>query len=178
VGADWTRRSGSWEIVDHPLDAVSHHAIAEVQNEAELQIDEPQVAQDLLHVHRSEAFHRLDLDDDASFDEKIDPKALLELDASICESDRSLALDVQPLAFEGGGERHLVDGLEQSRPRSRWIAIDSFTIAPLIWLSAVIAIPGQFSVHAVSLGVLCANPRANCRYSVGPVVWAIAVLPA
>jgi hypothetical protein len=76
------------EVVHDALDALLHRASAEVEQRTDAEVHQAQIRQQLLGVHGRVLLLRFHLDDQASFDEKVGAKGLLEVHAIVGEADR------------------------------------------------------------------------------------------
>jgi hypothetical protein len=88
---------------------------SEVDEEPQREVQEAQIRQQLFAVGWSHHADRLQLDDQATIHEQIDPKALLEAHSVEFERNGLLTLDLQSTPFEHARKNDLIDGLEQSR---------------------------------------------------------------
>src|SRR5687768_15980075 len=77
----------------------------------------PQIREELLGVDGSESLDGAHFDDDPVLHHKIGTKFMLELNAIVCEADRTLPLETKPAPLECRRENDRVDDLE--RPRSQ-----------------------------------------------------------
>src|SRR3954463_10930133 len=65
------RRRGGRQVVDDARDALLHRAGTEVEQEADSEIREPEVGEELLGMDRCRPLRGLQLDDDAAFHQQV-----------------------------------------------------------------------------------------------------------
>jgi hypothetical protein len=101
-------------IENNPSDALSKGRCPEIDEQAELKIEEPQVSQGLLAVNGKQGVHRLEFDQEATFHKEVSSKRHIECLVSQNHRDGHLPLHGVALLFETVRKDSLVDGLKKS----------------------------------------------------------------
>lgn len=103
-------------IVDDALQAIPEHGLPEVHQQPERQLHEPQIGENLLSVNRKKPVDRLQLDDQAMFDEQVDLESVVYDNASIIQSDGDLAFDRKASLPESFGHQRFIRTFQQAWP--------------------------------------------------------------
>jgi hypothetical protein len=111
---------------------------AEVDEKANLELQQPDVRQNLLVVDGRKVFDGLQFDDHALIDQQVNAEGVLENDAVVYEPYRLLPLYLKSPSFERPCQNGLVDRLQQPRPSSVWILIAESMIAAVMSSSSCI----------------------------------------
>ena len=93
-------------IVDHAADAFFEGFAAEIDQQAERQVQQAQISQNLFAVQRQFPFYQ-----------KVGPKAFGQIDAIIADRNWRLSLNIEATAHELIEQDRLIDRFEQSRPQ-------------------------------------------------------------
>jgi hypothetical protein len=103
-------------VVDHPLDPVLEEDDMKVDEQPNLQIQQPKVRKELRHIHRVKRFFTFDFDRHPAIDKKVSSIAALELYALIYKGNRFLLLDIKPRLPQFIGEAGFIRRFKKSRP--------------------------------------------------------------
>lgn len=106
-----TRRRGGWKLVDDAMQAFLERGSAKVDQQANGQVHQPQVRQDLFAVDRCQPLDRLQFYNDPSFDQEIDAKTFVKNETVPFEPDHLLPLDGECPPFERLSQQGFVNGL-------------------------------------------------------------------
>jgi len=87
------RRRGGGKIVNNSVKPLFKRRRAKVDKEADGQIHEPKVRQELFAVDRCKLFHGLEFHDDASFNQQIGSEAFFEHHSIVFKADDLLPFD-------------------------------------------------------------------------------------
>jgi hypothetical protein len=93
----------------------AHHI--EIQQQANSISSDPQVGQKLRPMHRKDAFHRLDLNNQLLIDDNIRPEAHLQRSATVTDGHCDLPLNREGRLQQFKAKTFLIDRFQQSRPR-------------------------------------------------------------
>jgi hypothetical protein len=104
-------------IIDHPPDAVAKDHDVEVDQQADTNIQQTKVREQLRVVNGMKCLFAFGLDYDTPFDDQVGSKAAFEFDAFIDEWNGLLALYVQSQFLQFVGEACFIRRLQETRPQ-------------------------------------------------------------
>jgi hypothetical protein len=96
------------------VDAFLEHRRAEIDQQADPQIQKPQIRQQLFCVNGRGPLDRLDLHGHLPSHQQIGPESILEHKTFVFKRHRPLPLDNEPLAREVARQNDFVDRLEKA----------------------------------------------------------------
>ena len=100
--------------VHDPLHAVDEAVASEVDEQADGQLQEPEVGEQLSLVNGRRAFGAFELDGHAALDQEVDAEAEFDFCPSVLEGHEELPLDAYPAAGELGGQEFLIGRFEEA----------------------------------------------------------------
>ena len=89
----WLRFSHRLELINHPLDPLLHPRHIEIKQQPDLDPAQLEIGQKLSLMNRQNFFDRLQLDDDAVLNQKIQPITRIDLHAVVNNRQDGLRLD-------------------------------------------------------------------------------------
>src|SRR5688572_12352180 len=103
------RRRGGRQTVDYAMEAFLEGGVAEVDQQADLEVHQTQIGQELLRMNGCEALDRLELHDDAFIDDEIGAEAFFKEKPVVFDPHWALPLHSEPAPFKFAGQHEFID---------------------------------------------------------------------
>ena len=97
-----------------PSQSISQNGRIEIHEQTDGQSRKPQVRDHLRFVNRQQAFDRFELEQDAFFDDQIEPITAIKSHSLVVDGKRSLLFELEPALGQLGAYTCLVGGFQQS----------------------------------------------------------------
>ncbi len=104
-------------MIHDAVESVFERGSSEIDEQANLEIEQLQVGQKLLAMHRSKSFHGLQLDANEAIDDEIGTKSLLINNSLIANRNHNLTFDCKSRLNQFPLKNRLIDRFQQPGPK-------------------------------------------------------------